>query len=267
MNLYTYWHTLTAQVPYGSQIITLTAHGGSNQSEAAARQQAQAKLDKLKRKLAGEAQVFAGYEADIREEVVRWLDERTAITRNRYGAQVLNAANLLMMDIDQAPAGLLDWLRPPTAAVRKQRMADQVRRLAHNPAYRALTFRIYETYAGLRVLVLGQSFDPRAPATQAMLKAFNCDPLYMRLCEKQNCFRARLTPKPGRMRLRGFRVLWPRPSHLSGAFNAWLAEYEALSRGYATCRFVEQVGHAPAEEAVRVHDTLSGIQHPHLPLA
>lgn len=267
MRIYTYWQTATAQAPYGSETITLTAHGGSNRSASEAMRQAQAKLDKLKRKLAGETHVFADYEADVREEVLRWLDDSNVITRNRYGAQVLNSANLLMLDIDQAPAGLLDWLKPPSAATRKQRMIDQVRRLARAPLCQSLTLRVYETYRGLRVLALGQPFEPRAAVTQAMFAAFQCDPLYTRLCQKQNCFRARLTPKPGRMRLRGFRVMWPRPSHLSGAFNAWLADYEALSQQYATCRFVEQIGSAPSPEAVRLHDALTGIQHPHLPLA
>ena len=53
-------------------------------------------------------------------------------------------------------------------------------------------FRIYRTRAGFRLLVTSGTFDPSAAETLALLKEFGSDPLYIRLCKAQECFRARL---------------------------------------------------------------------------
>jgi len=66
---------------------------------------------------------------------------------------------------------------------------------------------------GARVIVLGRNFDPRDRETKKMMDGFNCDPLYTRLCLKQGCYRARLTPKPYRMKMQAYKVRFPGNGH------------------------------------------------------
>ncbi|MCX7934462.1 MAG: hypothetical protein N3A66_04285, partial [Planctomycetota bacterium] len=198
MKIYLHWHLEKAKVWLeGRGIeIEIKCYGGSNISLDDARQRALAKIEKVKRKLAGDAHAFDDYEVEIREEVIRLLDERTAITRNRYGALVLNAQDLMIMDIDRPPFSFWDLFRAVGKDAAKERIVARVRRLAQLPKYQYLGLRVYETKNGIRVIALGRNFDPRAAETQAILQEFNCDALYARLCQRQRCFRARLTPKP-----------------------------------------------------------------------
>ena len=119
---------------------------------------------------------------------------------------------------------------------------------------------------GARVIVLGREFDPRDPATQGMMREFNSDGLYALLCAKQACFRARLTPKPRRMKMRGHKFTFPREGN-DAETRQWVEEYERQGRNFSVCRFVEQVGAShPTDDVVRLHDDLTGALL-HLPLA
>jgi len=63
--------------------------------------------------------------------------------------------------------------------------------------------RIYKTAAGYRGIVTHALFDPTDPETLRLMEQFACDPQYVRLCKRQESFRARITPK-------GWRCgLWP----------------------------------------------------------
>jgi hypothetical protein len=127
-------------------------------------------------------------------------------------------------------------------------------------------FRIYETFQGARVIVLGRDFDAKSAETQGMLREFNADALYALLCAKQNCFRARLTPKPARMKMKGIVVKYPRETE-DAKFTQWLKEYEYQSRNFSVCKFIEQAGagYSPTD-TVRLHDELTGAN-VNLPLA
>jgi hypothetical protein len=90
------------------------------------------------------------------------------------------------------------------------------------------------------------------------MSEFNCDQLYMTICQKQGCFRARLTPKPYRMNMRRYKVQFPREGD-DTEFREWLADYERESRSYNVCRFIEQVGarYNPSE-VIQIHDEITG---------
>jgi len=266
MKIYQYWHTETVTTTIGAETFTLKGYGGSNSSEADARLRALEKIEYVKRKIAGHPPSSETYEAEIREEVVQRIDDTAIITRNRYGAQVLNVEKVLIMDIDHPPPPKLSlgsFFRQPEALTDKEKIVASVRQLAQTKPYQGYCFRIYETHKGVRVIVLGQSFDPQAPETQAMMKAFNSDQLYRLLCKKQACFRARLTPKPSRMKLKSYKVQFPRAAQAEQEFRAWLKEYEAASRGFSVCKLVEQIGIGALPPAVRVHDELSGVNYPY----
>lgn len=125
------------------------------------------------------------------------------------------------------------------------------------------TLRIYETPAGYRVLVLHAVFDPTSEVTNACFKQLRTDVVYRRMCARQRCFRARLTPKPWRIgleRLRPRPGIWPINPLKLAERQQWVTRYENTSRSFVACRFIEQLGNAPAHpEALAVqvlHDEL-----------
>lgn len=125
--------------------------------------------------------------------------------------------------------------------------------------------RVYRTPAGLRVLVIHQRFDPTSPEAANFFRDLDSDPIYVRMCLRQRCFRARVSPKPWRVgipsHLRPRPGVWPiHPARLP-LRETWVAAYEEASRGYASCRYLETLGTAaedPGVAAVReLHDELS----------
>ena len=98
--------------------------------------------------------------------------------------------------------------------------------------------------------------------THQLLDAFDADPLYRRLCKNQECFRARLTPKPFRCRLSAPPNRYPRASGTEQEqFENWDAKYRETVENFSTCRFVETIGDSACESSlqglIELHDTLS----------
>ncbi|MBL8062302.1 MAG: hypothetical protein JNK32_04740 [Anaerolineales bacterium] len=267
MKIFKHWISEKRRVNIQGEEKEIRTYGGSNTSIEEAARKAKDKMEKVIRKINGESGLFEDYEAEIREEILQTLDSKTIITRNRYGAQVMNAETLMFLDIDKPkPAGLGGLFKKNTPESDKEKIYDMVRKLAASK-YQGLAFRIYETFQGARVIVLGQDFDPQSRAALDMMKEFNCDSLYTTLCNKQACFRARLTPKPRRIKMESYKVNYPREG-MDAAFEAWLQKYEMESRHYSVCRFVEQIGTSPfgMPEAVHMHDEVTGTA-THQPLA
>lgn len=267
MKIFKYWKSEKRRVKIDGLDTDLTTYGGSNASIEEAALRATDKMEKVIRKINGEFSIFDEYQVEIREEILQTVDEKTIITRNRYGAQVMNAENLMFLDIDKPKASLGNLFKKSAPEQDKEKIFDMVRKLAATPKYQGLSFRVYETYQGARVIVLGKSFDPQDRATISMMNEFNCDRLYTTICIKQACFRARLTPKPRRINMESYKVKYPRET-VDGAFENWLQSYEREIRHFSVCRFVEQIGTSTygTSEAVRIHDEITGVAL-HLPLA
>ena len=192
---------------------------------------------------------------DIREEIVDPLvdsgDGRVIVTRNAYGALVLNAARAFFIDVDLP--------EPSAAANIKQlfkRWLGKGDAKTSDPAAPALTLltaflkerpewavRVYRTKSGLRYLVTHALFDPADRQTEQAMQALGADPQYMQLCRAQKCFRARLTPKPWRSGVPNppVRHPWQNPSR-NVEMQAWIARYEAANQPYATCSFLGAMG-------------------------
>lgn len=122
--------------------------------------------------------------------------------------------------------------------------------------------RLYRTPAGLRLLAMHRTFDPHDPEVAACFEALGVDPMYARMCVRQNCFRARLTPKPWRMglsRLRApYSAAW-RPEYATLPERAaWIERYDREAQRYSACRHLEDRGsgttHADAESVRVLHD-------------
>lgn len=133
--------------------------------------------------------------------------------------------------------------------------------------------RIYQTPKGLRVIVTHAAWDHQAPDVQTLFKELGVDPLYAMLCEKQQCFRARVSAKPWRMGMSGLSTQarrWPlSPEHLQSR-HQWAMEYEKKAAQFAACHFQEQLGNpvlcVQAQNFVQWHDTACAAQSA-LPLA
>jgi hypothetical protein len=84
------------------------------------------------------------------------------------------------------------------------------------------------------------------------------------MCQKQHCFRARVSAKPWRIgivaHIKPRPGVWPvNPERLPDR-ERWVREYEHAAAGYAACRFLESFGRGPidrdVDEVRRLHDEL-----------
>jgi hypothetical protein len=88
--------------------------------------------------------------------------------------------------------------------------------------------------------------------------------LYVRLCKAQECFRARLTPKPWRCNMAPppWRYPWA-SADVEIQYRLWERRYEQTSRSYAVCKLVKQLGpqevHPDVTAILTLHDQLTGI--------
>lgn len=239
---------------------------------------------------------YAYGDRPLREEVIRELPGAAAspdvpdaaLTRNSYGALVLNAARAFFIDVDvpavepgsssssssrtsadnpvnaildvvdslplpgalksifgsfrsaAAPAPAPAAPPPPPADPQSAALARLRSFVAARPDWRV---RVYRTHSGLRYLVTHAPFAPTDPDAQAAMTALGADPQYVKLCQVQKSFRARLTPKPWRIGVDNPPVTFPFESPAAeGAMRQWEAAYEAASRDRASAQFVEEIG-------------------------
>jgi hypothetical protein len=193
------------------------------------------------------------------------------VTRNRYGADVLNTDRMLIADIDlpeleysrddgwlrrlfrRGPAPAVPTTEPSSVVKRAATLADWARA---NPG---LGVTVYRTASGLRAFVTGID-EPASSAHGAQVLAeLGADPVYRELCRAHGTFRARLTPKPWRLPgLIAPRDRWPfEDDNAERRFQDWLADYEAAGREYAVCRRLAVHGPAPSTseaQIIRLHD-------------
>lgn len=135
--------------------------------------------------------------------------------------------------------------------------------------------RVYRTPAGLRLLATQGPVDPLSAEAQAFFSAVGADPLYVRMCTNQRCFRARLTGNPWRMgidqHMRPRPGVWPVEPERLPQRQAWVQHYEQRAAQYAACHWLATVGsgaqHMAVLPVVELHDRLSGALEPARPLA
>lgn len=263
MRIFQFWTRVEGSITVEGKSRRVQVFGGSNYSAEAAARDAETRLARVRARIAGRAdrQADDSYEADIREEVIERIDDRNVITRNRYGAEVLNSSEVLFIDIDEPRLGFWDLFRGrPQGGRKTERIVEQVKKLVLTaPELRGFGVRLYETHSGVRAIVTGRHFDPKAESTAQLLRRFNADWLYSALCRRQGCFRARLTPKPYRMKCRTHKVVFPRSTEAEAAeHRAWVAEYDQLGKKHATCRLICSIGHDVRDAIVDRHDRETG---------
>ncbi|WP_435950440.1 hypothetical protein [Psychrobacter sp. DM8] len=159
------------------------------------------------------------------------------------------------------------------------------------------SFHLYETPAGFRIIATHDIIAPSAKVVTEWFTTFYADANYVRLCQAQQCFRARLTAKPWRMsEVNDKRVLdknipttdfWSMPAEDVDsdenqsryieleARDKWIVDYDTFAKGYRACRYVEsfsgrdantQRKHETIQAFIRWHDKICQVDK-ELPLA
>lgn len=256
MKLYKYWVKLEGKIKIGNREQNTLVYGASNQSPEEAQQKANAKLQWIQQKILGTATTDESYEVAIREEIIQRLDEHNVITRNRYGSLVLNSEKMLILDIDHAPISFWSFLKGQIGKKwHKPKILNLINRKIKN--YPQLNFRVYETPKGYRVIVTGKEFSGADAEAQQIMKDFHVDYLYSLLCEKQNCFRARLSPKPHRIKVTSPKLLFPRSPVEENTFQNWLKSYEEKADRYSSCKFIFATDKHSKNPAIELHDRMT----------
>ncbi|HXI21030.1 MAG TPA: hypothetical protein VNH46_08100 [Gemmatimonadales bacterium] len=258
----------TASPPGRKKPYRLRSWGCSPLSTEQAQADAKARLESWIRRLEAGQEPGGHYaygRSVLREALLHELpgpgDEPLAIvTRNRYGCLVLNAAQTLFLDVDLPPDTLLGrvWslLRGRTASLEQQVLARVRAALA---GARDASFRLYRTAAGFRVIGTDRPWGPADPATVSLMTQAGTDRAFVTLCRVQDCFRARLSPKPWRIGQPTPVIDFPFPTpQAEASATEWQARYETAASGYATCRFLEAYGpgdvHVEVEPVLTFHD-------------
>lgn len=203
------------------------------------------------------------YQKPICEEILLEIDSNNVVTRNHYGAEVLNSTDTCFIDVDNVRWSFLRILKNLFASYGIGEWAMEVATcLASKPEHADLGFRVYRTAAGARVIVTGNGLDPGSERMRRLFQAFNADPRYAALCDVQRCFRARLTPKPSRMHRKprlGKAVPFPYATESDRQeANAWIEVYNDRSEHYAVCRFLKAFGRPINDRIVDFHDEATG---------
>ncbi|MAR13617.1 MAG: hypothetical protein CL681_27035 [Blastopirellula sp.] len=299
MKTFRFWSKASQQVKTPDRDWNIECYGGSDTSVAEALQRAEARVRSVVAAVSAgrPPDRYAYGDRPLREEIVHEFkdqDETVALlTRNSHGALVLNTASVLFADIDYEddfsqqqsssnPNGLFGQFmrfisgllgsdapeRPdnlvveqrPTEVSQDQLIIDGIREVTER--HEGLGLRLYRTANGFRCLVTSGTWDPLAPETTRLLEELGSDPLYVRLCRGQECFRARLSPKPWRCDI--FTAPSPFPWQDATAeqdYREWVSMYEQKTAHYSTCAFIGEFGESRIDPAVapilRLHDEMT----------
>jgi hypothetical protein len=175
------------------------------------------------------------------------------VTRNHYGCLVLNAAHALFIDIDLfAPSSIYNPIEGRDDRMRPLRLQVLSHLRTVLKSHDGYGFRIYRTAAGFRVLSTTDEFEPGSDEAERLMHSVGADSDFVDLCRQQRNFRARLSPKPWRCGLRRPPNHFPRATAAAEAdFRAWLAEYDHVCGGLATCQYVDHVGDREIHRHIR----------------
>lgn len=271
MKIYRYWASADAPVLDPSIDWKIKCYGGSNDSLSAALAEANRRAEQASRTFSstGKFDHYAYGDRPLREEILNELQDGgrhvAVLTRNYQGCVVLNSPSVFIADMDLPPRlgksvieSIAGWFGVKSESP-EDKIVARVREIADSESR---SIRLYRTANGFRAIVTDRVFDPESSESFRLLEKLKSDPLYVRLCKTQGCYRARLTPKPYRINCRNMSVIFPyeTPSE-EDRKNKWIAEYQQKATGKAACAFVGEFGSTfvdPQVDAVlRLHDEMS----------
>jgi hypothetical protein len=180
------------------------------------------------------------YEVVIKEHVSDIIDQSNIITICRYGAKILNTTEYTILDLDDYAVGFFDWFKSLKKLSKKERIVAKFEEGIKRYPILGSDFRIYETAKGIRVI--GKKYiEPTNKKYIKLMRKLNVDWLYMHLSTKQNCYRARLTPKPYRIKAKTIKIKSPLDCEKE-TYLDWEKQYEKVSRNFAVVKLVKTIG-------------------------
>lgn len=226
---------------------------------------------------------YAYFDRPMREPVLQELRGSAGavsavVTRNSYGCLVLNTSSVMFVDVDlpETPVSIGSWFKKlfgkqeasGTGDAESRVLAQAEAWIEANPGW---GWRIYRTSAGLRLMATHALIEPGHESARRVFDAMGADPLYRRLCDVQQCYRARLTPKPWRCRVPKPPVSWPWPDDNAEArYVRWDDGYRQACERFATCDLVTTLGndliHSDVRPILELHDEMTRVDS-RLPLA
>jgi len=151
----------------------------------------------------------------------------------------------------------LDHVRRITVKQVTQQLAEWIRQ------DRDAGFRLYRTPAGFRIIVTHKTLAPTGAEVARLFEHLHADPHYVKMCVRQQCFRARVSAKPWRAHVYDHMKggAWPVSEDKMAQRAHWIRLYEREAALWSACRFITTAGATamPAEvsAAVQLHDELS----------
>ena len=250
-----YWTRADAEATdENGEPIRVRTRGWSDDSLESARTRALDIAQRVANRLAqgmNKSQQYTYGDRPLPEPQLRSFGDAAVVTRNLYGALVLNTSHLMFVDIDSKHAadpgrsllsGFSSLFRKsaPAAPAAPDPMLDAMNQVVQR---HALSARVYQTAAGYRLLITNTRFDAASPDAEALFREFGSDPLYIRLCKLQESFRARLTPKPWRCGYHAPLIEFPFEDPADEErFHQWEQKYNVKIAQFATCRFLTALG-------------------------
>jgi len=264
-----YWKSVTIPVnkPFFNRD-KVDVWGASNDSSDQALANAEDRAAKFKKLVDSEFTKKDEYEywnGFIREEIIDEIKsddgrDLAVLTRNSYGATVLNSESILFGDMDLPVTSFLNRILEKFGKTKKDKTFLLNKIEAYQKKNPNISIKVYETYAGLRFVVTNKTYNPMDAAVESLFSDLHVDPLYKRLCKQQTCFRARLTPKPWRLNLERPASRFPRGSgKMQNDFEDWLKKYQLSSANKSVVNTLASFGtsamHPDVEKVLRVHDS------------
>lgn len=271
MKFYKYWTSAEESIldPSG-QSRTRKAFGFSNEGLHHAQQIARERAKKLvanwRNQPARRESEYYPTEGAIREQIIEEFhegDQQVAVvSRNSYGTLVLNTPDVFFADVDLPLPGcwtiLTKWFKKTpdfeTMLIQKvEKLIDA------NPE---LGLRVYRTRQGFRIVATSRTVPANDDQSRHLLDQLGADKLYVSLCRSQDCYRARLSPKPWRCGSTNPPSRFPFETEDSqNQFQDWLKQYDTAARNWATCELVGNFGIAEIDPRVdsilNLHDHFS----------
>jgi hypothetical protein len=278
MRFYKYWARAVGKAidPDGEEIFR-SATGYSNVSAEDAFRMAEERAQKNARYWEGPRNVVGGYypangERPIREETVDQFSDNgetyAIVSRNSYGCLVLNTTDVFFADVDKPtkrkPNPLISWIgsllgkKKAEESDFESRLIERIQRLVKSDSQ--LGLRIYRTLLGYRVVLTSQTVPTSEASSVELLKKLGSDKLYVSLCQSQDCYRARLTPKAWRCGADKAMIRFPFSSpEIEQQYRQWEARYEKVASKFATCALIGEFGskqiHPRVEAILKLHDS------------
>ena len=277
MRFYKFWSRATAKTidPDGEEVFRWST-GYSNTSIEDAFRMAEERAKMHVRYWEAPSKFDNGYyatnsERPIREEIIEELSDNgetyAVISRNSYGCLVLNTTDVLFADIDKPISRvrnpLFSWLadlfvgKPVSEMEFESQLIKKIEQLLQADSLMGL--RVYRTLRGYRVVLTNRTVQTTEASSIQLLKKLGSDKLYVSLCQSQDCYRARLTPKAWRCGSDKPLIRFPFSTpELKQQYRQWEKQYETVASKFATCSLVGEFGsrqiHPRVAAILKVHD-------------